>query len=1003
MKTLLLFCLATTAAAQLPGIYSLEGATPAAVATDPQGNIYVVGQTSSPAFPVTSNALQATLKGNSDAFISKISPAGALLWSTYFGGSGNDSAAGVAIDSAGNILVAGTTSSTDLPVLNAYQNTLGGRTNLFVLKLDPTGKILYCTYLGGSSNDGATGLAVDSAGAAYITGYTSSANFPGQTTLAFTFQGFVVKLAANGALVYSYEPTNAQISSAAIAVDASGSAYITGSLDYGGPNINQAFVLKLSSDGSRTVYESNFGGSRNNSSAAIAIDSTGAAYVAGATTSVDFPLVSPVQSTLGSRPLWKSTDGGNTWTPIDNLRFAAVEALVANPTNPQNLYAAASDTGAFKSTDGGNTWTAIGNGITEPFLYQMALNPSNPSVLYAGGVLLGGGLPGEVYRTVDGGADWSLVDSFTDSLTQLAVDPQKPTTVYAISPPPTTILNNSPADAVSTDGGNTWNPLTAPAFGINQFLVDPITEGSLYAYTYGILGGLSGFVNPKIFIVFFSTLYRSTNGGVSWQTANVTPTAPGPIADPTTKPATIYAGIGARSNDGGNTWTPLTPPPGIAYSNAMATDPQTGALYAVGEPPNGPLTLDVSNNQGQSWTQLNLPSGMPGITGITPTTGALYAWNNLTQPSAFVLKFSPDGSTILYSTYLGGHGGTQATGIALDAAGNMVVAGFTQSPDFPTVKAAQPALAGSPNAFLSVISPDGQTIDYSTYLGGTKADEAAAVAVDPQGNLIVTGSASSTSILGTAIPQAGNSGFVAKFTVATPVAAPVITQVLSAASFQAPIEAGSWVMIQGTNLANDTRVWQTSDFTGNNLPVSLDGVSVTIDGKPAFVEYISPTQINVQAPSDSATGAVNVVVTNNGLASAPATAQLQAVAPALFMTPAYHAIASVLPGYTPVTATAPAMPGDFVVLWGTGFGPTNPSTSAGTIVSGAPVTATPAVVTVGGIQVPVVSSILATGNVGLYQITIQLPANVPTGTPAVQASVGGVSTQSGVTIFIGAQ
>jgi uncharacterized protein (TIGR03437 family) len=121
------------------------------------------------------------------------------------------------------------------------------------------------------------------------------------------------------------------------------------------------------------------------------------------------------------------------------------------------------------------------------------------------------------------------------------------------------------------------------------------------------------------------------------------------------------------------------------------------------------------------------------------------------------------------------------------------------------------------------------------------------------------------------------------------------------------------------------------------------------------------------------------------------------------MTPAYHAIASVLPGYTPVTASAPAMPGDLVVLWGTGFGQTNPSTSAGTIVSGAPATLTPPIVTVGGVEVPVVSSVLTTGTAGLYQITIQLPANVPTGTPAVQASIGGMQTQAGVTLFVGAQ
>jgi uncharacterized protein (TIGR03437 family) len=235
---------------------------------------------------------------------------------------------------------------------------------------------------------------------------------------------------------------------------------------------------------------------------------------------------------------------------------------------------------------------------------------------------------------------------------------------------------------------------------------------------------------------------------------------------------------------------------------------------------------------------------------------------------------------------------------------------------------------------------------------------------------------------------------------ASPVPAPTITQVVSAASFQAPIEAGSWVMIQGTGLANDTRLWRASDFNGNNLPTQLDGVSVTIDGIPAYVEYISPTQINVQAPSDSTTGAVPVVVTNNGQVSAAFTAQLQSAAPAFFMSPTYNVYASVIPGYTAVTSTAPAMPGDLAVLWGTGFGPTNPHTPAGTIVTGAPATATFPVVTVGGMTVPVISSVMTPGTVGLYQITIRLPDNVPTGTPAVLASIDGAQTQHRVTLFV---
>jgi len=445
----------------------------------------------------------------------------------------------------------------------------------------------------------------------------------------------------------------------------------------------------------------------------------------------------------------------------------------------------------------------------------------------------------------------------------------------------------------------------------------------------------------------------------------------------------------------------------------MAVDPQTGTVYAAGTTYGSPeVYLDVSGNHGQSWAPLAVPSGIAAITGITPTPNALYAWNNYIQGSAFVVKMSPDGLTILYSTYLRGHGGTtkpfppfanQASGIALDAAGNIVVVGESMTADFPIVNAAQPANAGLQDAFVAVISPNGQWIDSSSYLGGTANDQAVGVAVDAQGNLIVAGQTQSSEILGTSIPSLHttrelSAAFVAKL--AIPV--PAITKVVSAASYQPGIESGSWVMIQGAALAGTTRLWESSDFEGGNLPTALDGVSVTIDGIPAYVEYISPTQINVLAPPDSTTGNVNVVVNNNGRSSAPATAQLQAVAPAFFMSPSYNVYASVLPNYTPVTSAAPAHPGDLVVLWGTGFGPTNPPTIAGTITSGAPATATP-IVTVGRMQVPVISSVLTTGTVGLYQITIQLPASVPTGAVTVQASIAGAQTQSGVTLFVAAQ
>jgi uncharacterized protein (TIGR03437 family) len=484
----------------------------------------------------------------------------------------------------------------------------------------------------------------------------------------------------------------------------------------------------------------------------------------------------------------------------------------------------------------------------------------------------------------------------------------------------------------------------------------------------------------------------------------------------------MYDGLAYTSVDGGVTWKPITtPPPGMSPF-LLALDP-SGAVYA-----DSTTGVYVSRDHAQTWTALSPLVASPvtgaALTSVVPagSSGTLYSTVNQVSTAGFVSRLSADGSTLEYSTYLRGHPSlvrstlynfepnvfmTQnwISAIVLDAAGNATVAGGTRAVDYPTANPAQAANAGLADAFVTTISADGSKFNYSTYYGGSQDDAALAVALDSQGNPILAGQTFSQDFPvpgGSTLPFSYGNAFVVKLPAPGP---PVITSVLNAASFQPGIEAGSWVMIQGTNLANiyPGQTWTTADFAGNNLPTQLAGVSVAIDGKPAFVEYISPTQINVQAPADTATGTVNVVVTNNGAASPPATAQLQTVAPALFMTPAHNAIASVLPTYTPVTSTAPAKPGDMVVLWGTGFGPTTPPVPAGTIVTGAPVMSTPPVVTVGGVQVPVISSVLTTGTVGLYQITIQLPANVATGTPAVQASIGGLQTQSGVTLFAGAQ
>ncbi len=241
---------------------------------------------------------------------------------------------------------------------------------------------------------------------------------------------------------------------------------------------------------------------------------------------------------------------------------------------------------------------------------------------------------------------------------------------------------------------------------------------------------------------------------------------------------------------------------------------------------------------------------------------------------------------------------------------------------------------------------------------------------------------------------------------------PVIVSVQSGAggsdAIQANIQAGTWVSIFGVNLAGSSRDW-TGAFNGDALPTSLAGVSVSINGKTAYPSFVSPTQINVQAPSDLAVGLVPVIVTNNGQASPTFSANLQTHAPAFFHYSgdasrfalvtrypdnAYVADPSVLAG------TVAAKPGDVLILWGTGFGATVPPTAAGTIPAVSANTASPVTVTVGSISVNVIGAALSQGLVAIYQIAIQLPANLPAGTHEIRALVGGVQSPTGARILV---
>jgi hypothetical protein len=289
------------------------------IAVDPTGNAYVTGYTESIDFPVVA-PYQTNRKGVRNAFVTKISADGAsMVYSTYLGGSTEDAGNAIAVDSAGRATVAGETTSTDFPVLSAVQSTPGGGSDAFVTRLSAAGAgLVFSTYLGGSGDDRATGVALDSSANAYITGGTGSTGFPLSGALQNSLHGvqdaFVTKLAATGTIAYSTylggttDTVTLPEFASAIAVDSSGCAYIAGltnATDF--PIFNayrssrqgtdsDGFVSKLNAAGSALVYSTYLGGSGIDYATGIQVDSSGRAYVVGATTSTDFPAVSAYQS-----------------------------------------------------------------------------------------------------------------------------------------------------------------------------------------------------------------------------------------------------------------------------------------------------------------------------------------------------------------------------------------------------------------------------------------------------------------------------------------------------------------------------------------------------------------------------------------------------------------------------------------------------------------------------------------------------------------------------------
>jgi len=355
----------------------------ASLTVDNAGNAYMTGTAT--ALSTTPGAFQQTRLGASAPYVAKLAASGAsVVYATYLGGSANDDGKRITVDAAGNAYVVGVARSIDFPVQNAYSSSLAGSTDAFVTKLDPTGSALvYSTYLGGSGNERGLGIAVDSVGQAYVTGWTTSTNFPVtpgafQRTLGYPdpaiSNAFITKLDATGnGLRYSsylggqwcfapgvyqcfglFHPDEGIDAGTAVAVDAGGYAYIGGYVtstlfplvDSIQSTVTPAdadvwhvpLVAKVAPDGDRLVYATVLGVKGFDTTlGALALDGAGGVVAAGSATSVYFPLTPGAILGEGNGFLFKLTQGNVATTvssTINPVNAGQPVTLVATTLNP---------------------------------------------------------------------------------------------------------------------------------------------------------------------------------------------------------------------------------------------------------------------------------------------------------------------------------------------------------------------------------------------------------------------------------------------------------------------------------------------------------------------------------------------------------------------------------------------------------------------------------------------------------------------------------------------
>jgi hypothetical protein len=367
-----------------------------AIAVDNTGNAYVAGAATA-GFPTLAGFQTTFGGGTSDAFALKLNPVGALVYSTFLGGTGSDNANAIAIDGSGNAYVTGETQSPNFPTRNPIQSPTASSNDAFITEVSSTGtSLVYSTVLGGSSNNLATGIALDSSNNAYVAGITQSSDFPTTTGVVQPHfggveDGFVTEVKADGsAWVYStYLGGSGQDDALGIAVDAAGEAYVTGQTGstnfptvnpaqkaLGGASATNVFVTKLNAGATTLLFSTYYGGTQDDVGAGIALDSFGDAYVTGKTTSSDYPVSGAFQNSLNG-------PSDAFVTEFSNTGFVVYSSFLGGAGTEDELLASSAQAGigAIAVDSASNAYVAGATGSTD---FPASAGAAQPN--YAGGL-----------------------------------------------------------------------------------------------------------------------------------------------------------------------------------------------------------------------------------------------------------------------------------------------------------------------------------------------------------------------------------------------------------------------------------------------------------------------------------------------------------------------------------------------------------------------------------------------------------------------------------------